>query len=118
MNFTFNPYAIPPIITFCFVLSAGLFILIKKYQSNSAKLLGLFCLSISGWLFFFSLMYLSPQPEEALNFARIGFWPVAFIPIFAYHFVVNFLNIKQTKLLAVLFYNIFNFIFCSYKIYL
>ena len=49
-------------------------------------------------------MYLSPDKYIALQRARFGFIGIAFIPIFAYHFILSFLEIRKKLLLAFLYF--------------
>ncbi len=87
-----NVFAIPPLISFILVLSIGLFVFLNNIRSKTHITFGLLCFSASWWLLGFSLMYLSADNLNALRWARFGFLGIIFIPVFAYHFIVEFSN--------------------------
>jgi hypothetical protein len=65
----------------------------------------LFAFSLSLWLFGYVMMYFSKEPSQALFWARIGFIGITFIPIFAYHFIITFLEKPVPRWLLVLIYS-------------
>lgn len=59
------------------------------------------------WLTGYTCMYLSVNPAQALEYARTGFFGIIFIPVFAYHFIVRFLEQKKSIFLRCLYLMIF-----------
>lgn len=98
-----NFYAIPPLITALILFSLGLFVFFKNKKSKSNIIFCLFSLSMVLWLFGYTNMYLSKNIFSALRWARIGFIGIVFIPIFAYHFITSFLNLKKKIMLAIIY---------------
>lgn len=92
-----NAFAIPPLIAFVSVLSIGIFVFFNNIRSKPHVTFGLLCFSASWWLFGFSQMYLATDSKIALEWARFGFLGIIFIPIFAYHFIVEFTNSSLFK---------------------
>lgn len=103
IKFKFNPYAIPPLFTATTLLIIALIVFLKGARTYLKTVFALFCLSISIWLFGFSAMYLSPDKNIALIWARIGFYGVLFIPTLAYHFILIFTQSKKRFLLTTLY---------------
>lgn len=103
LEFCYNPYAVPPLIT-AFVLLIIAMIALQKAHLERVKItFTLFCLSMIVWLICFSGMYSSTNPETALRWARLGFAGITFIPILAYHFILSFLGHKRGILLNLLY---------------
>ena len=98
-----NPYAIPPLITDIILLVIGLFVYLKNRASKLNIIFSLFSFSMVVWLFGYTNMYLSKEPSIALKWARIGFLGIIFIPIFAYHFIISFLNLKRKIILPIIY---------------
>lgn len=99
-----NPFALPPLIAFILVLSIGLFVFFNNIRSKTHVTFGLLCFSAAWWLFGFSLMYLSLDPRMALQWARIGFLGIIFIPVFAYHFISEFTGSEAGKKITYIAY--------------
>jgi len=98
-----NPYAIPPLITEIILLLIGLSVYLKNRTSKPNIIFSLFSFSMAVWLFGFTNMYLSRNPATALRWARIGFLGISFIPVFAYHFIIVFLNLKRKIVLPIIY---------------
>lgn len=103
LNLKFNPFAIPPIITAIILLLVSIIAFKKSRLPKVKTTFSLFCLSMIVWLFGFIFMYLCPNEINALKWARIGFIGITFIPIFAYHFILSFINSKRRFLLILLY---------------
>ena len=98
-----NPYATPPLITCIILTSIGTFVFLKNRSSKLNIIFSLFSFSMAVWLFGYTNMYLSQNPYVALKWARIGFLGIIFIPVFAYHFIISFLNLKRKIVLPLIY---------------
>ncbi len=98
-----NLYAVPPAITCGILLVLSGFIFSKRKTSPGSVPLCLFCLSLSWWLFGYSIMYFTSDPTQAIFWARFGCVGVLFIPVFTVHFIMIFLG-KFKSLLLYIFY--------------
>lgn len=98
-----NIYAIPPLLTGLILTIIGLFVFLKNKTSKLNIIFSLFSLSMVIWLFGYTNMYLSKDSAIALKWARIGFLGIIFIPIFAYHFIISFLNLKRKIVLPIIY---------------
>jgi len=98
-----NPYAFPPLITDAILISIGLFVFLKNKTSKINIIFSLFAFSMAVWLFGYVNMYLSKDTYTALRWARIGFLGIIFIPVFAYHFIISFLNLKRKIVLPIIY---------------
>ena len=98
-----NFFALPLLITDVILAVMGFFVLFKNIRSQLNVTFFLFCLSMVVWLSGFSAMYLTKDPLVALQYARIGFLGVVFIPVFAYHFVITILNLKNNFFLYIIY---------------
>ncbi|MFC1674880.1 ATP-binding protein [Candidatus Omnitrophota bacterium] len=86
-NYSYNPHAIPVMVVSIAIFSIGLFVIIQT--KRSARNTGFFCLcsSLSLWLFTTGLVYLSNNPQTALNWYKyFTFFGVANIMPSAYLF--------------------------------
>ncbi|MBU0687319.1 MAG: hypothetical protein KKB81_05650 [Candidatus Margulisbacteria bacterium] len=99
-----NIYIIAPFITSILILSAGLFVFLKDKKNHNNQIFTAFCISMFIWLLFYSLMNCAQNPQAALFMARIGFCGIVFIPILAFHFIINFIELKFPKTLLQLLY--------------
>ena len=88
-----NPYSIPPIISLTAIFTVGL--LAYRHDSSSPinKSFLYLCLSVSFWLFNFSVMYNCKNEHWALFWAKIGFIGVILIPVTGYLFTYRLLNL-------------------------
>ena len=98
-----NIYAIPPLLTGLILTIIGLLVFLKNKTSKLNIIFSLFSLSMVIWLFGYTNMYLSKEPSTALKWARIGFLGIIFIPVFAYHFIITFLNLKRKIILPIIY---------------
>jgi HD-GYP domain-containing protein (c-di-GMP phosphodiesterase class II) len=99
-------YSIPPLIISVLTLLVGLFVLFRGKRSAFT----LVAVSVFIWLFGYALMYSTKDYELALILARGLYTGVVFIPVFSYHFIIVFLNLKSKKPL-ISFYYFFTLIF-------
>ncbi len=99
-----NLFAIPPFITSVLILMIGTFVIFQDYRSKVNQVFSLFAFASVHWLFAYSMMYASTDPVTALYWARIGFAGILLIPIFAFNFVVYFLNRRVNKYLFPILY--------------
>lgn len=98
-----NLYAIPPIITALLLFGLTLFVYSRNPKSPVNRTFGLFCFSMVVWLVGFCGVYLSQEETQALWWGRTGFFGIAFIPAFEYHFILTFLELRQPRILASLY---------------
>lgn len=103
---TLSLYALAPGVTGVLLLLLGILVFSRGRDSKVHILLSLFCWSLTLWLFGYTNMYLSSEPRIALFWARVGFVGITFIPVFTFHFVVEFLKRKSTALLVTLYLTI------------
>ena len=89
------PYAIPPLIAAIFALSLGLFVFFQNHRSRVNRYFSFFMFVCSVWLSGFSAMSVMKHASDAFIFSRILYTAVIFIPGFYYHFVVQFLSLKN-----------------------
>ncbi|MFC1571304.1 histidine kinase N-terminal 7TM domain-containing protein [Candidatus Margulisiibacteriota bacterium] len=92
-----NYYVIPPLITGFLIIFFGIFVLARNLRGRNNFAFFTITLSMFIWLFCFSGMYMSPNPSQALLWARIGFLGVIFIPITAFHFFATLANLANRK---------------------
>ncbi len=94
-------------ISICALL-IGLFILFSNKRSSVNRTIFLVDFATFLWLYSYSIMYTTADYDRALSFMKIGFPGVIFIPVFFYHFVLAFLEIKSSvsRVLLYLFYGI------------
>jgi len=101
-----NLYAIPPLITGIILAVIGLFVFLNNKTSRVNSIFALFCSSMVWWLFCYTLMYLNKDQTIAFSWARIGFIGIIFIPLFAYHFIITFLDIKVSRIFILGLYSL------------
>ncbi|OGW84328.1 MAG: hypothetical protein A2987_05535 [Omnitrophica bacterium RIFCSPLOWO2_01_FULL_45_10] len=90
-----NPYSIPTLIGSITAFSIGILVLSNNIKSKVNKIFSMFCLSIFGWLFSFTIAYSMKKPSIAHAWSKVGCIMVDFAgPIF-YHFVALFLNLRR-----------------------
>lgn len=89
-------------------LLIGIFILFKNKKSLVNKTIFLVDFATFLWLYSYSIMYATSDYAKATGLMKLGFIGVIFIPVFFYHFVLAFLEIKSkmSKVLLYLFYGI------------
>jgi len=101
-----NLFALPPFITDILIFLIGLLVILKSSRTRTNIIFFLFCLSMNIWLTFYTLMYISLDPVQAIIFARLGFLGIIFIPLLAYHFIVTFLNQAPQKRVLIPLYTV------------
>ncbi len=92
-NYTFNPYAIPTLVTGIAIIALGFIVLVG--ERNSRVGLSFFIMTVTAaiWLFCYSLMYCAVAAPVASTWAVTGQLGVVFIPAAVYHFTVDTLEI-------------------------
>lgn len=96
-------HSIQTILTSIIIFATGMFVFLKDPRSKLHIIFGLFCFSVFLWLFGFSLMYLTPDPIAALNWARFGDIGVVWLPILAFYFTIIFLDIDRSPYSTILY---------------
>ena len=92
-NYTFNPYAIPTLVTGVAIIALGFIVLVA--ERNSRVSLSFFTMTVIAaiWLFCYSFMYGAAAESVANTWAVMGQLGVTFIPAAVYHFTVGTLEI-------------------------
>ncbi len=85
-SYSFNVWALPPLLIGILVLGLGLVVLGRESFSHTSMAFFAICLSIAVWLLTTSMMYLSTRPETALVWANAIYLGVSFVPAAIYHF--------------------------------
>ena len=93
VNYSFNPYAIPTLVTGVAIIALGFIVLVG--ERNSRVSLSFFIMTVTAaiWLFCYSLMYCAIAAPVASRWAVMGQLGVTFIPAAVYHFTVGTLEI-------------------------
>jgi signal transduction histidine kinase/PAS domain-containing protein len=93
VNYSFNPYAIPTLVTGVAIIALGFIVLVG--ERNSRVSLSFFIMTVTAaiWLFCYSLMYCAIAAPVASTWAVMGQLGVTFIPAAVYHFTVGTLEI-------------------------
>ena len=93
VNYSFNPYAIPTLVTGVTIIALGFIVLVG--ERNSRVSLSFFIMTVTAaiWLFCYSLMYCAIAAPVASTWAVMGQLGVTFIPAAVYHFTVGTLEI-------------------------
>lgn len=93
-----NPlFAISVCCTSLFCLSIGLLVLSSNKKSATNITYFLITLATFLWLYSVSFLYTTENYQNALLLGKIKYMSVAFIPVFFYHFLVTFLEIKDSR---------------------
>lgn len=71
------------------VLLLGIVVVIRERASRIGVLFLAMTSSIAVWLFMFSLMYATSDPQAGLFWAKAAFIAIPFIPTAVYHFIVS-----------------------------
>ena len=120
--FNLNIHTVPPLIVGILMFVLGLTTMIKDRASKVSVSFFMVTLSILIWLGSLAWLYSSPNPEEAIFWARIEHFGVAFIPSFFLLFTLDIIRqYKRYKLFtwaALLLSGLFcaGFVFFSYLI--
>ena len=91
----FNPYAILPLTTSLIVLSLGILVFFKSTDTKINKIFLVWCISIFIWLFCYSIVYSTKNPNIALILVRIACSSVMCFSVIFYHLTAAFLDIKS-----------------------
>ncbi len=98
-----NFYALLPTITSVMFLFLGFFVYLKNRKSSLNRVYLIFCITIFFWLFPFSLMYWTKDPQHAYVFAKMGFLGVVTLAVGMFHMVVTFLDHPYKKYIGILY---------------
>lgn len=79
------------------ILLIGAFILRRNMASAVNRSIFLLDLSTFLWLYSYSIMYVTENYNAALLFMRIGYTGIIFVPVFFYHFTIEFLETKNGR---------------------
>lgn len=100
-----NLYAIGPFGTSVLALFSGIFVYFKNRRAKLNRLFCLLCISVFIWAFGYSQMYNTKSNDSlALFWSRLGYCGVVFIPVFTWHYIVTFLNLKRRRLTTFIIY--------------
>jgi len=91
MNISSFPYLFS---TFLGILFAFL-LFIKGKRSAASVPFAFDWIAVSMWWFGYAMMYSTKREDIALLWAKFAYVGIIFIPSFAYHFVISFLNLKD-----------------------
>jgi signal transduction histidine kinase/PAS domain-containing protein len=92
-NYSFNPHAIPTLVTGVAVIALGFIVLVAERNSRVSLSFFMMTLIAAIWLFCYSFMYGAAAEAVASTWAVIGQLGVIFIPAAVYHFTVGTLEI-------------------------
>ncbi|PJC48731.1 MAG: hypothetical protein CO035_01890 [Candidatus Omnitrophica bacterium CG_4_9_14_0_2_um_filter_42_8] len=107
-----NIYAIPSILAAFLGYTAAYFIYSTNKSSKANLVFALDWLSASTWFLGYAFMYSVKDENLALFWAKFTYIGVVFIPVFAYHFILIFLGVKNKKAITIIIY-LAAFIFMS-----
>lgn len=96
-RYTFNLFAIPPLATAFFALALGVAVTVRERGSRVSWAFFDLCLVVWVWLFTFSLLYLSSDPDTAYIWAKASYLGIPFIPPAMYHFTTRVLDIYRER---------------------
>jgi signal transduction histidine kinase/PAS domain-containing protein len=92
-SYTFNPYAIPTLLTAVAVIALGFIVLVAERNSRVSLSFFIMTAIAAIWLFCYSFMYGATTESVASAWAVMGQLGVIFIPAAVYHFTVGTLAI-------------------------
>jgi PAS domain S-box-containing protein len=92
-NYTFNLYAIPPLITAAAVIALGFIVFVGERNSRVSLSFFIMTAIAAIWLFCYSFMYGAASESVANTWAVMGQLGVTFIPAAVYTFTVGTLEI-------------------------
>ena len=93
VNYSFNPYAIPTLVTGVTSIALGFIVLVSERNSRVSFSFFIMTVTAAIWLFCYSLMYCAIAAPVASTWAVMGQLGVTFIPAAVYHFTVGTLEI-------------------------
>lgn len=88
-------YSVPTLIGSLVAIGVGIIVLSNNVRSKVNIIFALFCLSLFGWLFSFTIAYSNKDVYVASLWGRIGCILVDFAAPLLYHFIATFLNLKK-----------------------
>ncbi len=89
-------FAVGPFTVSLLTLIFGIFVFLRNKEAKLNRLFCLVCLSVFIWASGYSQMYNTKNNYQlALFWARIGYVGVVFIPVFTYHYIVTFLELRR-----------------------
>ncbi len=94
INYTINPHAIPTFLTAAFLLGLGMAVVVREKASKVSLSFFYLALTISWWLFSFSMMYCAEVASVALFWAKLGYVTVPFIPVMVFFFSLAVLQLS------------------------
>lgn len=81
----------------------GFLVYRKSKDSKANKIFALLCFGFAAWSYPYAMWPLAQTREETLFWFQVLHYGAIFIPIFYYHFVLTWLEIKNKKLLWMLY---------------
>ena len=96
-NYNFTPFAVAVFLTSWIALAIGILVLIREKASRESFFFSLITLAIFFWLCPNSFIYTSPDAETALNWSRLSFIGVSFIPSAFFQFTVFALRTSRSN---------------------
>src|SRR3989344_5974826 len=96
-NYSFNPHAIPYLVSGLFVLILGIVVFHRKASSLTHISFAVFALTIAMWLLGWFVSYHANNPSTAFFWTKILWIGVIFISPSMYFFAVSILDLPQKK---------------------
>ncbi|HLC99442.1 MAG TPA: histidine kinase N-terminal 7TM domain-containing protein [Patescibacteria group bacterium] len=96
-NYSFNPHAIPYLVSGLFVLILGIVVFHRKASSLTHISFAVFALTIAMWLLGWFVSYHANNPSTAFFWTKILWIGVIFISPSIYFFAVSILDLPQKK---------------------
>ncbi|MCX5751667.1 MAG: ATP-binding protein [Candidatus Saganbacteria bacterium] len=97
-------FSLPPVVSACFFLVLGFFVLSNNYDSKVNRTFFLMCLSTFIWQFTWTVLFSMPTTRWVDVLVRTGYTGIIFIPITFFHFVANFSQSSKDKMLLLFAY--------------
>lgn len=91
-QYALSLYALPTAVTTVLVLVLGIAVLAQEWRSPVGLVFFCVTLAIGIWQFAFSFMYCATSPAVALQWAKLAYLGVPFIPVAIFHFTVAVLR--------------------------
>ena len=97
--FYLNWFGFPALVCSLAIIAIGFCVLLQNPRGPTHRALFYFCLSLFVWLFGYSAVYFSKDPEVALFWGRTSFLGIAFISSTNLYFNLTFIGVKNRKTL-------------------
>ncbi|MFB6346756.1 MAG: adenylate/guanylate cyclase domain-containing protein [bacterium] len=97
-EYSFNPYAIPPVLTAAAMQALAIFVVSYERGTRNSWIFFCMCSIMNIWLMSSAMMYFSASSRIALVWAKVLYFGVCFIPAVIYTFTVNILDYSDWKL--------------------